>query len=237
MTLVTWIDSAAQDRYEAYIKKYADIAVEQMKKYNIPASITLAQGLLESGAGSSKLARESNNHFGIKCGTDWTGPTYAHYDDGIISCFRVYKNPEESYRDHSLFLQKKRYQKLFSLKKTDYKGWARGLKECGYATNPSYASILIDLIERYNLDKYDSKSSKGSKVQEVQEVQKVQGANDGNPFKVGRKYWHRVQPGESMASIAERYGMKIKKLYKWNFKEKDYVPAVGDLLRVKKKKG
>ena len=146
------------NQYEDYIKKYRDIAVEEMKRYHIPASITLAQGLLESGAGNGTLARKSNNHFGIKCGSDWRGKTVKHDDDARNECFRVYKDPKDSYRDHSKFLAgKQRYAFLFDLKITDYKGWARGLKKAGYATNPRYAHQLIDIIERYDLDKYDKK--------------------------------------------------------------------------------
>ena len=124
-------------QYEAYIKKYRELAVEEMKKYHIPASITLAQGLLESGAGQSALARKSNNHFGIKCGSDWYGKTVSYDDDARGECFRAYKHPKDSYEDHSKFLAgRPRYASLFNLNITDYKGWARGLKKAGYATNP-----------------------------------------------------------------------------------------------------
>ena len=145
-------------QYEAYIKEYREIAVEEMKRYHIPASITLAQGLLESGAGQGTLARKSNNHFGIKCGSDWDGKTVKHDDDARNECFRVYKNAKDSYRDHSKFLaERSRYASLFELKITDYKGWARGLKKAGYATNPRYAEQLIGIIELYDLHKYDTK--------------------------------------------------------------------------------
>ena len=137
-------------QYEAYIKKYRELAVEEMKKYHIPASITLAQGLLESGAGQSALARKSNNHFGIKCGSDWYGKTVSHDDDSRGECFRAYKHPKDSYEDHSKFLAgRPRYASLFKLNITDYKGWARGLKKAGYATNPRYADQLIGIIEFY----------------------------------------------------------------------------------------
>ena len=161
LSLFAFLTVQGQSRnkqYEDYIKKYRDIAVEEMKRYHIPASITLAQGLLESGAGYGTLARKSNNHFGIKCGSDWRGKTVKHDDDARNECFRVYKDPKDSYRDHSKFLAgKQRYAFLFDLKITDYKGWARGLKKAGYATNPRYAHQLIDIIQRYNLDKYDKK--------------------------------------------------------------------------------
>jgi hypothetical protein len=141
---------------EEYIQTYKDIAMREMREHKIPASITLAQGLLESGAGNSALAREAKNHFGIKCHKGWTGKTYYMDDDEKDECFRKYKNAEESFRDHSEFLcTRSRYADLFKLKITDYKGWARGLKAAGYATNPKYAQLLIDRIELYDLTKYD----------------------------------------------------------------------------------
>lgn len=155
------VSTSAQKRnkvYEDYIHKYRGIAVDEMKHYRIPASITLAQGLLESGAGKSELARKSNNHFGIKCGGSWDGRSVRHDDDARNECFRAYKHPKDSYRDHSKFLRSgARYAFLFRLKITDYKGWARGLKKAGYATDPQYANRLINIIELYDLDKYDHK--------------------------------------------------------------------------------
>ena len=142
-------------QYLNYIERYKGMAVDQMLRYKIPASITLAQGLLESGAGTSTLARKANNHFGIKCGRAWKGPYILQDDDARNEKFRKYRSVEESYEDHSRFLQQARYSSLFELSPKDYKGWARGLKRCGYATNPRYASLLIDLIERYDLDQYD----------------------------------------------------------------------------------
>jgi len=140
---------------EGYIERWHDEAIRQMVLHRIPASITLAQGLLESGSGDSELARKSNNHFGIKCHAGWEGARTYHDDDEKGECFRVYANPGASYQDHSLFLKRKRYEKLFELKITDYKGWARGLKKCGYATNPAYAKLLIELIEDHDLEAYD----------------------------------------------------------------------------------
>ena len=145
-----------------YIERYKDIAMREMQEYKIPASITLAQGLLESGNGKSELSIKSNNHFGIKCHKDWTGKRTYHDDDEKGECFRVYDDPEQSYRDHSVFLRKgQRYAFLFDLKITDYKGWAKGLKQAGYATLPVYANILIKLIEEYNLTQYDEMVVKG----------------------------------------------------------------------------
>ena len=135
-----------------YIEQYKTIAIEEMNNYGIPASITIAQGIHESAAGKSKLAQNSNNHFGIKCHNDWNGTGYHHDDDAPQECFRVYETPEESYRDHSKFLLSRSwYKPLFSLSKTDYVGWAYGLKKAGYATNPKYPEVLIGLIEKYNL--------------------------------------------------------------------------------------
>ena len=151
----TW---ATEDQY---IQKFAQYAVEEMEKYKIPASITLAQGLLETGGGQSRLALEGKNHFGIKCKEDWTGKTMKHTDDAPNECFRVYDDPRQSYEDHSVFLAtRKYYANLFTLNQKDYKAWAHGLKKAGYATNPRYASILIGKIEKYKLYEFDDISSK-----------------------------------------------------------------------------
>ena len=139
-----------------YIDKYKQIAVQEMKSFGIPASITLAQGLYESGAGNSDLARVANNHFGIKAGYSWNGKVYYKDDDNKNDAFRVYQSPEESFRDHSNFLKKKNYASLYTLDITDYRGWARGLKKAGYATNPNYSDIIIGIIEKYNLQQYDT---------------------------------------------------------------------------------
>jgi hypothetical protein len=138
-----------------YIAKWKDMAIQQMAIHEIPASITLAQGIIESGDGNSELARDANNHFGIKCHSDWKGKRTYHDDDAKGECFRKYRSAEASFYDHSDFLLKNRYASLFDLKITDYKGWAKGLKKCGYATSPKYAKMLIQIIEQNNLDKYD----------------------------------------------------------------------------------
>ena len=142
--------------YWSYIDQYKGLAIEQMRKYHIPASITLAQGLLESGAGRSSLATKANNHFGIKVSGNWTGPYVLKNDDAPNEKFRKYKSAKDSYEDHSKFLQGRRYQGLFQLKITDYRGWAKGLKAAGYATSPTYAESLIRIIEMYNLYQFDS---------------------------------------------------------------------------------
>ena len=140
-----------------YIEQYAPMAVESQLLYGIPASITLAQGCLESGNGNSRLAREANNHFGIKCGGTWDGPSLRHDDDAPQECFRSYNSVAESYVDHALFLsERERYRSLFDLDPKDYKGWARGLKAAGYATNPAYAELLIRIIEENNLQRFDN---------------------------------------------------------------------------------
>lgn len=146
---------------EQYIQKFALYAVEEMEKYKIPASITLAQGLLETGGGQSRLALQGNNHFGIKCKEDWMGKTMKHTDDAPNECFRVYDDPRQSYEDHSKFLAyRKYYVNLFKLDMMDYKAWAHGLKKAGYATNPKYAYILIDKIEKNRLYEFDKTNSK-----------------------------------------------------------------------------
>ncbi len=140
---------------EEYIDAYKWIARKEMKKNGIPASITLAQGILESASGNSVLARKANNHFGIKCTSDWNGKTYYADDDKPNECFRRYKHPETSFHDHSEFLKRKRYSSLFELDRDDYEGWAKGLRKAGYATNPKYPQLLINLIEKHKLYKYD----------------------------------------------------------------------------------
>ena len=145
-----------------YIEMYKDDAIREMHRSGVPASITLAQGILESGNGNSALARYANNHFGIKCHSDWKGETFIQDDDEKDECFRKYNHVLESYEDHSDFLKKKRYAFLFDLKITDYKGWANGLKKAGYATNPKYPKLLIDIIELNNLSQYDKAPKKSS---------------------------------------------------------------------------
>ena len=214
-------------QYEEYIKQYRDIAVEEMKKYHIPASITLAQGLLESGAGQSTLARKSNNHFGIKCGSDWKGKSVRHDDDERNECFRAYKHPKQSYEDHSKFLvSRPRYASLFKLKITDYKGWARGLKKAGYATNPRYAEQLIGIIELYDLDKYDKKG--GLKWMK-------ENPNPHQPYIANGLVYIVVRSGDTWKSISKEFDISRKKLRKYNDHYKGYELKVGDILYLEKK--
>ena len=278
--------------YQQYIDQYKDIAIEQMQLYHIPASITLAQGLLESGAGRSELTRNSNNHFGIKCNNNWTGRRTYHDDDAKNDCFRVYDSAYESYEDHSKFLSgNQRYRQLFQLKTTDYKGWAKGLKACGYATSPVYAEKLIEIIQLYKLYQYDSAKGYDHFMAQRTKDQNPNGASlhtikifnknyyiiarRGDTFKaigeeVGISYrkiakynernrkdqlqegeviWlkkkqskapkdykgrlHYVRNGESMYSIAQQYGIRLKSLYKMNKLSPDYQIKVGDGLRLR----
>ena len=214
-------------QYENYIKQYRDIAVQEMKRYHIPASITLAQGLLESGAGQSTLARKSNNHFGIKCGGDWTGRTVSHDDDARGECFRAYKHPKESYEDHSKFLAgRPRYAGLFKLSITDYKGGARGLKKAGYATNPRYADQLIGIIELYDLHRYDTKD--GLKWMK-------QNPNPHQPYVANGLLYIVVRAGDSWKSISKEFDISQSKLRKYNDLNKGYALQEGDILYLEKK--
>ena len=150
------VENTVEQKINFYVKKYAPAATKNMRFFKIPASITLAQGILESGYGEGTLAKKANNHFGIKCHKGWKGKSITHDDDEKDECFRSYKNPLRSYRDHSLFLvDRDRYSSLFTLNRKDYKGWALGLKAAGYATDPKYADKLISLIERFNLTRFD----------------------------------------------------------------------------------
>lgn len=158
--------------YVAYIEKWKSTALAQQAQYGIPASITLAQGLLESGAGQSDLATTANNHFGIKCHSDWQGGTFRKDDDKRDECFRSYNNADDSFRDHSLFLKRKRYEVLFTYDVNDYKAWANGLKACGYATDPNYPQKLIRIIETYDLANLDKASAKTEKQEKQEKTSK-----------------------------------------------------------------
>lgn len=224
-------------RYQTYINQYRDLAIEEMLRYKIPASITLAQGLLESGAGNSDLARKGNNHFGIKC-HGWTGATTYHDDDERHECFRAYDNVRDSYEDHSRFLsQQRRYQSLFSLKITDYKGWARGLKACGYATSPTYAQKLIGIIELYKLYQYDTAKTYDKFM--ADHLSKDVPARMGStlhPIHIYNKnYYLAVRQGDTFRSIAKEVGISYRKLAKYNERDKDGILRSGDIIYLKKK--
>lgn len=223
--------------YRAYISRYKDLAVEQMLLYKIPASITLAQGLIESGAGRSKLVRESNNHFGIKC-HGWKGRKVYHDDDRRGECFRAYPSAYQSYEDHSKFLANSpRYRRLFSLKITDYKGWARGLKACGYATNPRYANMLIDVIETYELYQYD-RVHKFDKfiVEKITHNEKVYEGTGHRIYRNNDNYYFIARDGDTFKSIAKEVDESYRKLAKYNERDKDDVLRAGDIVYLKKKK-
>jgi LysM repeat protein len=166
-----------------YIETFKTVAIEEMNKFGIPASITLAQGIIESGSGNSSLAKYANNHFGIKCTSDWKGKGYFKEDDKVDDCFRVYKDASESYKDHSEFLKRKRYSFLFELDKNDYKNWALGLKQAGYATNPKYPDLLISVIDRYQLYQYDQQESEKDKLKREDKVFSEINANIPNEKK------------------------------------------------------
>ena len=273
-------------RFQDYFDTYKDVAIDQMHQYKIPASITLEQGALESGAGRSELALKANNHFGIKC-NGWTGRTAYHDDDERNECFRAYNSVWESFKDHSVFLtSSQRYSRLFQLKITDYKGWAKGLKACGYATSPVYATKLIDIIEVYKLYQYDTAKESGkSRHQPVEngdsrhiytfnknyyvyarrgdtfrsiaaemdisyrKLARYNERDKNDVLEEGEVVWlqkkarkapksykgklHRVESGESMYTIAQKYGIRMKNLYKMNDLPPTYQIRVGDLLRLR----
>jgi hypothetical protein len=202
----------------AYVDKYKAIAVAEMNKYGVPASITLAQGLLESGNGNSSLAVEANNHFGIKCNAEWKGKTILRDDDKKDDCFRVYNTAEESFRDHSEFLKRKRYAFLFELDKNDYIGWANGLKQAGYATNPRYPELLISLIDRYDLSKYDRKESEPEKIKREDKVLDqiannipLEKKSDEAKPPVAMKIYE-VKKSDTLYSISKRFGLTVDEL-------------------------
>lgn len=214
--------------YERYIGRYAEMAVEQMKLHGIPASITLAQGLIESGAGQSELARKGNNHFGIKC-HGWQGRKVYHDDDLQGECFRAYSNARQSYEDHSQFLLKsRRYQSLFSLPVTDYKGWARGLKAAGYATNPTYADALIKIIELYELYQYDGGKVIKRNTESVETERFGIFERNNTPYVV-------VRNGETLSSISKMTGISVRRLAKYNEMPKDATLKPGSPIYLEKK--
>jgi LysM repeat protein len=275
---------------ESYIANFKDEAIKEMLMFNIPASITLAQGMLESGNGNSDLAVYANNHFGIKC-HQWDGPTFTKDDDAKDECFRKYPSVLDSYTDHSQFLKTRpRYAQLFELKRNDYKGWAEGLKAAGYATDPKYTKRLLEIIESYRLYEFDkienvpNISPSVSKVYtpeqiEIREVLRfhfikyvivkpgdtfTKIANDtdkdlwqlckyndltlNDKLIAGQKLYlqpkrnkakepfYTVKKGDTMRSISQLHGIKLKKLYKKNHLKPGEEPKVGDVLFLRKSK-
>lgn len=207
--------SRAATRYADYVEKYAQMAVDQQHKYGVPASITLAQGLLESAAGASTLASEGNNHFGIKCHNTWTGPTMLRDDDAPDECFRVYADAAESFEDHSRFLAKgRRYSFLFDIDPTDYRSWAQGLSSAGYATDPNYAPRLISIIEQYGLYVYDRPAGESDDAAALYIMEQLR-RNHSVRRARGLHYVIAV-PGDTYASIAKEFHLDAKKLAEYN---------------------
>ncbi|MGM9795465.1 MAG: glucosaminidase domain-containing protein [Candidatus Aphodosoma sp.] len=216
-------------KYDSYIEKYAKLAVQSQTKHRIPASITLAQGLLESGAGESRLAKECNNHFGIKCGGSWYGKSMRMNDDALNECFRCYNNPKDSYDDHAEFLKKTRYSFLFDYKINDYKSWAKGLKKAGYATDPNYPTKLINIIETYKLYEYDEggklltevKQSDDNTTKEFTDnIEEINGENDQlfgyQEIKNNGVRCYKLMNDDSYQHIAKVTGISLKMLLYYN---------------------
>ena len=221
------VQLSQEQKAQAYIDKFAPIAQDEMRQYQIPASITLAQGILESGVGFGRLAVEGNNHFGIKCHRGWNGGKMYHDDDAKGECFRTYDDPAESYRDHSVFLSgRQRYAFLFKLNKKDYTAWAKGLKKAGYATDPKYPKKIISIIERYKLYKYDSK--KGAKIVKNEKIDMVISKNKKNNI-------HRVEVGDTLYSIAYKYSISVDDIVKENKLENSTIYKGQELIIPKSK--
>ena len=262
VTLPIW--SIAQQTRQQYIDKYKNVAIQNMRKHKVPASITLAQGMLESGNGNSELSKKSNNHFGIKCHSSWKGKRTYHDDDKKGECFRVYGSVYDSYADHADFLHKARYAKCFELKITDYKGWAHELKNAGYATNPKYPKLLIKIIEDHQLYKYDQEAlGKGSKKDKVektdsQEIAQTQpkpkgpntNVNANNKFddvdfygkpmvKISRNKIKYIEAskGDTPESLAKKMEMGPWQITLYNNVKKDYRFTEGQVVYLQPKRG
>lgn len=228
---------------QEYISLWKDVAIQQMHNYKIPASITLAQAILESANGNSELANKANNHFGIKC-SDWKGDSYLKDDNKKNECFRKYKHAKESFEDHSLFLKNRsRYSFLFTYEQNDFKSWAKGLKQAGYATNPNYPKLLIDLIEKYNLQQFDGKSTNtsfstnsisGNKTNKIilnsSEKHKVQKHSNDINYVLAKK-------GDTFYRLSKELNISLKQLYKYNeFGDKKDCLEEGEIVYIEAKK-
>ncbi len=221
-----------------YIDTYKDLAMREMERTGIPASITLAQGAFESGNGNSTLARNANNHFGIKC-HDWTGKTFTHDDDIKNDCFRKYKSVEESFKDHSDFLKShNRYAFLFNLKSDDYKAWANGLKEAGYATNPSYSQAIIKVIEDFELFKYDQlvMCSAGKKTTGKKSFESTKYAGGRKIFYNNRVKYVLAREGDNFSSLAEELDLFSWQLPKYNDLPEETVFKEGQMVYIQPKR-
>lgn len=210
-------------KYEAYIEKYSDFAIECQNEHHIPASITLAQGILESGAGESSLAKECNNHFGIKCGSEWYGRSTRKDDDRPNECFRCYRSVKESYDDHAKFLLRQRYAFLFDYKITDYKSWAHGLKQAGYATDPKYPQKLINIIETYKLYEFDEQGNRktGGAVKQEKKKEKDAGLAEDHLFGYveiinNGVRCYKLLTDDSFENISKATGISVKRLLYFN---------------------
>jgi LysM repeat protein len=222
-----------------YVERWKDEAVLQMKQTGVPASITLAQAILESGDGNSPLARYANNHFGIKCHDDWKGETFIQDDDHSNECFRKYENAEDSFRDHSIFLStRSNYSKLFALATTDYKGWAHGLKNAGYATNPQYAYLLIQVIEENNLDQYDREQTFARKEVKPEIKPVITVGFKKHPVKVHDNHIRYViaKEGDTPYKIAKEFEMGLWQIYKYNDLGNDAKIKEGDIIYLQPKR-
>ncbi|VXC40311.1 Hemagglutinin [Flavobacterium sp. 9AF] len=215
--------SVTYSNVNSYIDSFKEVAKQNMKEYGIPASITLAQGILESGAGNGRLCKEANNHFGIKCHKEWSGPSITHDDDAAQECFRKYENPADSYRDHSLFLTSRSwYKPLFKLEKDDYKGWAKGLKKSGYATDPKYPEKLIAIIERHQLDRFDSEVLKKEYSEEEIKNNEVISTSETSYY---------VKQGDTLYSLSKKFNLSVEELKKINGL-KDNALSIGQKIKL-----
>ena len=242
---VLYLTAVGQQARQNYIKKYQLLAIEEMNRSGIPASIKMAQACLESGNGNSELSLKSNNHFGIKCKTTWRGKKVYYDDDEKNECFRKYRNVEDSYKDHTNFLRNNpRYAFLFDLDPTDYKSWARGLKKAGYATAPNYHKLLIKIIEDYQLYRLDYKMDANEMVayDESSLNPNVSNSMTINPFRS-----HEVRringlkavvarKGDTFEVIAQELGMKDWELYKFNDHRQGYQPQPGEVIYIQRKR-
>ena len=222
--------------YLNYIAQYKDLAIEEMRQNHIPASITLAQGLIESAAGQSKLATQANNHFGIKC-HDWQGRSITADDDALAECFRAYDNPRQSFKDHSLFLRNNgRYARLFQLAPDDYRGWAYGLKNCGYATNPLYGDKLIEIIELYQLYQYDNARSYDRYMANIYDAQNRAVVPQPHIVRMYNKNYYIVaREGDTFKLIAKEAGVSWRKLARYNEIDRHARLHEGDIIYLEKK--
>lgn len=210
------------EEIKLYIANFQEIAKNNMKTHKIPASITLAQGILESGAGKGKLAQAANNHFGIKCHTGWTGESVKHDDDAAQECFRKYTHPAESYNDHSLFLtSRSRYEILFKLDNGDYEGWAKGLKSAGYATDVKYPDKLIGIIERYELYKFDNEVLQRNFI-----------PTKKNPDVALSEGGYTIQQGDTLYSLSKKFNLSVEELKKLNNLSENTI-NIGQIIKIK----